>query len=93
MTDLERSDEILIFFSLIKALNEQSTYFINDKLGDKVFSKKLKTLINSSEHVLRNVERKLNASDKQFLENVVDVYHNINLEIKKELKQKRDAAA
>jgi hypothetical protein len=70
----------LIFIGLMKALSEHSTFLTGE------FKMKLKqdfnVLVNHCDHLIADLENRLNDSQKEYLQQVTDVYHNINIEMR-----------
>lgn len=86
MTQAEIETERLIFIAIMKALSEQSTYLTGElkmklKQGFNVLVKHCDSLINDLEYRLTDVQ-------KEYIQDVTDVYHNITIELRRGANQK-----
>jgi len=83
MTVEERATETLIFVGLLKSTLEQATYLTNElKFKQK---QEFNILVRNGDNFLKTIETKLTENESTFLEGITDCYHNINLEIRKNL--------
>lgn len=77
--------ETQIFIALIKALSEQSQYLTNH------FKMQLKQDFNNWQKrgfdIVEQLEKQ-NKANEDYINNITDIYHNINLEIRNNLKSK-----
>lgn len=71
---------------MLKGISEHSTLLTGQ------FNMKIKhdfnNLIKHCDQLIEQFERPLNDEQKEYIANVTDVYHNINLELRKEAEKK-----
>lgn len=82
MTPGQRQTENLILIALAKAFSEQSTALIGTKRHEQkaVFN----NAVNAIDLFIRLVESQLSQEEQEYLTAVGDIYHNINIQIRKE---------
>lgn len=82
----EKEAARLMFIALLKAISEHATIITGE------FKMTLKydfnNLILQCDRLVIDLERRLNDSQKEYIQNVTDVYHNINIEMRKEAVKK-----
>lgn len=87
MTIDQLATERLIFIALLKAISEQGTYLTGElKLKIK---QDFNILIKQSDRFVSDVEKNLNDSQKEYLQSITDIYHNMNIEIRTNLNNKK----
>lgn len=72
----------LQFIAQLKAFSEHSTLLTGHFRHG--LSQDFKALIRMSDRLINDLEKRLTEEQKEYLQGVTDVYHNINLEIRKE---------
>lgn len=83
MTPEELATERLIMAALMKAFTEQSTYMIGELKMD--MKQTFNNLVKRTDEFVAMIEKNLTPVQKQYLEQVTDIYHNMNLEVRKNL--------
>lgn len=81
MTEEELAKESLILVALGKAFTEQATY-LTGRLRHKpkqVFNQ----AVTAVDLFVKTIDEKLPPAEVEYLASVTDIYHNINIEIKK----------
>lgn len=80
----------LVFIAMLKAISEHSTMLTGE------FKMKLKhdfqNLIKHSDDLIASLEGKLNPDQVEFIQDLTDVYHNLNLEIRNKAVEKYEGA-
>lgn len=86
MSPEDLATERLILIALMKAFSEQSTYLT----GELKYQLKqdLNNMVKRTDDFVNSIEKRLNEPQKEYLQSITDIYHNINLEIRKNLKTK-----
>lgn len=88
MTKEEESTERIIFAALLRAASEQATYLT----GTMKFqmAQDFNNLVRRMDEFVNSVTKQLEGSPEglKVFEDVTDLYHNINLEIRKNLNKK-----
>jgi len=81
MTQSEIETERLIFIAVMKALSEQSTY-LTGELKMKL-KQDFNILVKHCDSLINDLECKLTDVQKEYIQEVTDVYHNITIELRK----------
>jgi hypothetical protein len=81
MTPQQRQNESLILIALAKAFSEQATK-LTGELRHKP-KQAFNQAVSSVDLLIRTIENNLTENEAEYLANVTDIYHNINLEIRK----------
>ncbi len=90
MTKQELETARLIFISMMKAISEHHTFLIGEfKMEIK---QDINNIIKSMDRVIFHTEKNLNDAQKEYLQSISDIYHNINTEIRKEAIKKYESA-
>jgi hypothetical protein len=81
MTPEQRQKESLILIALGKAFSEQATKLTGElkHKPKQIFNQS----VSSVDLLIRTIENNLTENEAEYLANVTDIYHNINLEIRK----------
>jgi len=86
MTQSEIETERLIFIAVMKALSEQSTY-LTGELKMKL-KQDFNILVKHCDSLINDLECKLTDVQKEYIQEVTDVYHNITIELRKGANEK-----
>jgi hypothetical protein len=85
MTPNELRTETLILFALAKAFSEQSTQ-ITGTLRHKT-NQTFNSSVKQIDLFIKTIEEKLQPGEQEYIQGITDIYHNVNLEIRKEAKK------
>lgn len=80
MKQSELQAERLLFIALMKSLSEHSTY-LTGELKMKL-KQDFNSLVRLMDHLIKDFEVKLSDNEREFIQGITDVYHNINIEIR-----------
>lgn len=86
MTQSEIETERLIFIAVMKALSEQSTY-LTGELKMKL-KQDFNVLVKHCDGLIKDLEDRLTDSQREYIQEVTDVYHNITIELRRGANQK-----
>jgi hypothetical protein len=81
MTKEERVNESIILFGLGKAFSEQATV-LTGELKHKP-KQTFNAAVKAIDLFIKTIEDNMTEGEKKYAEGVCDIYHNINLEIRK----------
>jgi hypothetical protein len=80
----------LIFISMMKAISEHHTFLIGEfKMEIK---QDVNNIIKSMDRMIRTTEKNLTENQKEYLQSITDVYHNINIEIRKQAVERYESS-
>lgn len=85
MTPNELRTETLILIALAKAFSEQSTA-LTGTLRHKV-NQTFNSSVKQVDLFIKTIEEKLQPGEQEYIQGITDIYHNMNLEIRKEAKK------
>jgi len=80
MKQTQLQAERLIFIAIMKNLSEHSTY-LTGELKMKL-KQDFNGLVRLTDNLIKDFEGKLTDNEKDFIQGITDVYHNINIEIR-----------
>lgn len=86
MTKEQLSTERIIMVALMKAFSEQSTFMIGEFKME--LKQSLNNLIKRTDEFVYGIEQHLTENQKEYLQSITDIYHNMNLEIRSNLNKK-----
>lgn len=81
MDEAQKNKETLILIALAKAFTEQSTH-LTGMLRHKP-KQAFNSAVGSVDYFIKTIENNLTPDEVLFIEGITDIYHNMNLEIKK----------
>lgn len=86
MSESEMQTERLIFIAILKNLSEHST-FLTGELKLKL-KQDFNVLVKQADHLINDLEYRLNDQQKAYIQEVTDVYHNINITLRTGAREK-----
>lgn len=90
MNKQELETQRLIFMALMKALSEHHTFLIGEFKMD--IKQDINNIIKSIDRIVLSTESRLTENQKEYLQSITDIYHNINLEIRNQAIKKYESS-